>query len=302
MPSLEHDRRNVLAGYDGSPSAANAIEVGARLLPGFSVQVVHVWSLPFGDPELRRRLAGRAASLDELRILLEQEVAAEAERVAAEGVALANACGWHASPRTHRSYGGEGFELAQLAEETRPAAVVVGARGLGGVRAVLGSVSDMVVHYSPVPVLVVPHPLLTVEREAAADGPVVIGFDGSEGSQAAIAAAVSLFPGRELVTATVGDGDIGDPADAEPPAVEATHDHVVLEMSSRIASGERRTAETLAALAAQRGAAALVVGSRGRSPVREMLLGSVAKATLHHAQRPVLVVPAGSRFGSGENG
>jgi len=38
----------------------------------------------------------------------------------------------------------------------------------------------------------------------------------------------------------------------------------------------------------------LVVGSRGRSAIREILLGSVAMATLHHAYRPVMVVPEGS--------
>jgi nucleotide-binding universal stress UspA family protein len=35
----------------------------------------------------------------------------------------------------------------------------------------------------------------------------------------------------------------------------------------------------------------IVAGSRGRSAARELLLGSVAMAILHRAQRPVLVVP-----------
>ena len=38
-------------------------------------------------------------------------------------------------------------------------------------------------------------------------------------------------------------------------------------------------------------AAVLVVGSRGRSALREILLGSVAMAALHHSPRPVVVVP-----------
>jgi hypothetical protein len=36
-------------------------------------------------------------------------------------------------------------------------------------------------------------------------------------------------------------------------------------------------------------------GSRGRSALREMLLGSVARATVQHAVRPVLVVPTHGR-------
>ncbi|WP_092197969.1 universal stress protein [Blastococcus tunisiensis] len=47
----------------------------------------------------------------------------------------------------------------------------------------------------------------------------------------------------------------------------------------------------VAELATDRGAAVIVVGWRGRSASRWLLLGSVAKATLHHAHRPVLVVP-----------
>ena len=39
------------------------------------------------------------------------------------------------------------------------------------------------------------------------------------------------------------------------------------------------------------GAALVVVGSRGRSAIKELVLGSVAIATLRRAYRPVLVVP-----------
>jgi len=266
-------------------------------LPELVATIVHVWSPPFASAELRHRLETRAASLDELGALLEREGAAEAERIANEGVALARAVGWKGRPLAHKSYGGEGFELARLAQEIQPAVLGVGARGLSGVRALLGSVSDMVVHYSPVPVLVVPHPLLFEEREAARTGPVVIGHDGSDGARAALAAAASLFEGRELIAATVGDG--GEPpagARSGPPGAGIAHEHVVLDAGHGLASGGRRVADTLAAFAAERAAAVVVVGSRGRSAARKILLGSAAMATVHHAERPVLVVPGGDRF------
>ena len=209
------DKPHVLVGYDGSPDAANALEIGARLLPGFAAHVVHVWAPPFASGELRRRLLRTAASLDELAALLEREGEAEAERIAADGVALAHAAGWEAESLAHRGYGDAGLELARLAEKLRPAAIVVGSRGLSGARAVLGSVSDMVAHYSPAPVLIARYPLLVEEREAAAVGPVVVGYDESGGADGALAAATSLFPGRQLIAATVPDEDVnGAGADA----------------------------------------------------------------------------------------
>jgi nucleotide-binding universal stress UspA family protein len=227
-----------------------------------------------------------ATGLDELAALLEREGAAEAERIAAEGVALAHAAGWQAEPLAHRGYGDEGLELARLAEELRPAAVVVGSRGLSGARAVLGSVSDTVTHYSPVPVLSVPHPLLADERQAAATGPVVVGYDESNGAHGALAAATSLFPGRELIAVTVPDEDVSG-AGADTTAVET----VVLDVG-RPARGPRAVADALAGFAADRKAALIVVGSRGRSAWRKIMLGSVAMAVLRHAEHPVLTVPS----------
>jgi nucleotide-binding universal stress UspA family protein len=69
-----------------------------------------------------------------------------------------------------RSSGREGLKFTQVVESLDADVVLVGSRGLGGAKALLGSVSDMVVHYTPTPVLVAPHPLLTAERAALADG------------------------------------------------------------------------------------------------------------------------------------
>jgi nucleotide-binding universal stress UspA family protein len=49
-------------------------------------------------------------------------------------------------------------------------------------------------------------------------------------------------------------------------------------------------AETIVAVAEERDAAAIVVGSRGLSGVRSALAGSVSTGVVHHARRPVLVV------------
>ncbi|MDN5918152.1 MAG: PEP/pyruvate-binding domain-containing protein, partial [Pseudonocardia sp.] len=83
----------VLLGYDASPSARSAIEVGARLLPGSEVTVAHLWTPPFASRPLRRRLLERANTATELAGVWEREGAAEADRVASAGAVLAGAAG-----------------------------------------------------------------------------------------------------------------------------------------------------------------------------------------------------------------
>lgn len=280
----------VLVGYDGSPPSAAAIEIAACLLPGAAAAIVYLWTPPFADPRLRARLGRRAKNLDELVALVEREGGAEAERLAAGGTALARAAGWDVEAVIRRCYGGEGYELARLAEERAPDVLVVGSRGLGGARAVLGSTSDVVVHVSTVPVLVVPHPLFTEERAALASGPVVIGYDGSAGARMALTTAASIFPDRRFVVTTVSRAEAQA---AEHGALKVAGaegaEVVVLEGGG---GGEGRVATVLVQHAAERRASVVVVGSRSRSALREILLGSVAMGVLHHAQRPVLVVPA----------
>lgn len=290
------DAGEVLVGYDGSPDAAAAIEVGARLMPRHRACVVHLWSPPFASEGLRRRLWSRAESLDQFLELLEREGSAEAQRLAGDGVALARRAGWRAEPLVQRSFGGDGLELARLAERRRSAAMVLGSRGLGAVRALLGSFSDAVVHFSPVPVLVVPHPLPEDERRAVAGGPAIVGDDGSEGARAAVSAAAGLLPDRDLVIASVGDeGPEPDGAAGGREAEPAGARRVRLSASGPPGRRARAVADALAESAAAEGAAVIVVGSRGRSAQLEMLLGSVAMAVLHRAHRPVLVVPSRGR-------
>ena len=280
---------HVLVGYDGSPAAAEAITVGAALLPAASAWIAYLWSPPFASPELFAHLRRTARDMDELLRLIEAEGGAEAQRLVATGVAVARANGWSAESLVRRTQGGTGFETTALAEELGADLILVGSRGLGGTQAVLGSVSDIVVHYSTTPVLVAPCPLATTAYDALAAGPIVVGWDGSPGADVALAAAADLFGDRELIIAGVGteDGpeDLGRAAQQVPRA-----SFVRLPLLDRTGYS-RAVAEQLGTLADERGAAALVVGSRGRGALRELLLGSVAKATLHNVRRPVLVAP-----------
>ncbi|QYC42094.1 Universal stress protein [Nonomuraea coxensis DSM 45129] len=280
---------DVIVGYDGSPASAVAIDAGAALFPQAHVWITHLWTPPFASESLRRRLWTGIADINSFIEAIEREGEADARRLAERGARLARTAGWNAEPLVRRTYGGEGLCFAQLAQDLDADLVIVGSRGLGGAHAVLGSVSDMVVHYTPRPVLVVPHPLLTTEQAALAGGPVLIGWDGSPGAEAARAAATRLFPGRDLITVCVDGPETASPADGRPPAQGGTVER--MEVAGGHGPHGRAVAQELGACARSRSAAALVVGSRGRSAAREILTGSVAMATLHHAQRPVMVVP-----------
>ncbi|GAA0630645.1 universal stress protein [Sporichthya brevicatena] len=281
----------VVVAYDGSLGANAAIDVAAKLVPTAQAAVTYLWTAPPLDPGARQHLSRQVSSVTEFADAIEREGAHQAGLVTRTGAALAQAVGWRAGTVRQRTFGGEGIALASVVEELGAHLVVTGSRGLAGAPAALGSVSDLVVHHSPAPVLVVPQPLLSAEYEAVARGPVVVGWDGSHGARAALRTAADLFPDREVVVAAVGsDEEATDLDTATLPDREVAR----LRRPARQPPLARGIAGELRESAQELRAGVVVVGSRGRSTVRELLLGSVAMATLHHAHRPVLVVPAGT--------
>jgi nucleotide-binding universal stress UspA family protein len=276
----------VLVGYDGSPAANAAIEAAASLFPGASVTIAYLWVPPFGSKELRRRLRATAGTIEDLIRSIESEGLREAERLVGMGVAVARAAGWDAEPLVKRSWAGEGLSLAQIAEERQPDVVVVGSRGLSGTEALLGSVSDVAVHHATRPVLVVPYPMLSAGYAALAEKPILVAWDGSPGAQVALTVTRRLFPKREVLSVSVD-------TEAHPLPAEVAADASITEfhVSRGRGIGATAVADALTQCANDRDVAVLAVGSRGRSMAREILLGSVARATLNDAQRPVMVVP-----------
>jgi nucleotide-binding universal stress UspA family protein len=152
--------------------------------------------------------------------------------------------------------------------------------------------------------------------------PVVVAYDGSAEAQAAIRTAAGLFASRRMVIASVWEPGLAmamapatDPTGVGyfPPsgeqmaevdriqrehAVEVAGDGVRLAQELGAAAepypvaDEVDVARTLAELAVQIDAGAIIVGSRGLGAVKSKLLGSTSAALLHHASTPVLVVRA----------
>lgn len=272
----------VVLGYDGSQAANGAISTGAALFPGAHAVIVYLCTPPFGSKGLRARLRHSARNVDELVDLVDVESDGEATRLVNTGVILAGAAGWQPEALVKRTWAGEGLGLAQVADQLDPDVLIVGARGAGATDSKMGSVSDLVVHHAPSPVLVVSQQMVSAEYAAVAEGPVVVGVDGSGGAERALSAARTLFPTREVIAVAVDDGDTADGTAAVTHRVPRFR-----------GSGAGATADALVAFADEQNAAVVAVGSRGRSALKKIVLGSVAAATLQRTYRPALVVPAG---------
>jgi osmotically-inducible protein OsmY len=140
-------------------------------------------------------------------------------------------------------------------------------------------------------------------------GPVVICYDGSAPARAAISAAFALLGPRDAVILDVGPIQVVAEAYAADGSDAAGIESIVLEGATDLAEhgaalanaagfnatarGELDTAtwHSVVTVAEEIGAAAIVVGTRGLSGVRELVHGSLAHELTQHARRPVLIVP-----------
>lgn len=183
-----------------------------------------------------------------------------------------------------------------LCERSRGAGmVVVDGRGLAGgfPGLLMGSVSLPVAAFARGPVVVVRGHWRSAARYIP--GPVVVGADGSAASRSALGFGFEEAVLREaplLAVCALADAP-GDPGgarqireDFEKLLDEAEQGSPEVTVRRRVADAGARAA----LLAAAQDAQMLVVGSRGRGGMRDMVLGSVSQAVLYHARCPVGVV------------
>ncbi|NLU80529.1 universal stress protein [Micromonospora sp. HNM0581] len=281
----------VVVGVDGSEIALHAVRAAAReaAYRRRPLRIVHafIWPLmgvplgPAPGAPVDGGLRGQAE-----RYLA--EALTEAGKVAPEVVVTGVVI--------------DGTASAVLLAEARDAALVVlGNRGLGGFAELfLGSVAVQVSAHADSPVLV-------VRGASRADGPVVVGVDGSQLCQEAVRFAFeeAAWRGSELVAVhawlyptPAGPGDV-------LPLVydlDAFRDEEERLLAEAVAGWSERYPEVpvrrrlvrgspgRALVAESRTAQLVVVGARGRGTLGGLLLGSVSHAVLHHAHAPLAVV------------
>jgi nucleotide-binding universal stress UspA family protein len=142
---------------------------------------------------------------------------------------------------------------------------------------------------------------------------VVVGYDGSNGAEAALRVALSEARARGATLRVVGVWHVTAPlkgSTAAPTNAAKLGEEVRTGLTRAIdaaVAGLRAEAPELAVEGAVRegqpaavltdeaeGADLLVLGSRGLGGFRELLLGSVSHQCAQHARCPVLIVPGGT--------
>lgn len=279
----------LVVGIDGSDAALAALDWAAAeaAANGWPLRLVYAYDehalLPMTPPTVDGGKVGEALFVDAMKRL----DAAGYGGLDVTTAAVRGAANW--------------VLLLEQAEDAR--GLVVGREGMGHVaELILGSTAlSCATHARKVPVVVVPDGWVPTDH---GDRVVTVGVDGSRRSAAAVeyalatasrwkARVVAVFAVRrtEPVLASVQGVDAEGRSEAERMLADQLSgpraDFPDVEVEEVVASGH-----PAAVLKEQAAVADLVViGGRGHGRVTDVLLGSIARAVLHDADRPVAVVP-----------
>lgn len=280
-------RNRILCAVDESPESSAAVGFATSLARAISAPLVLVHVIPAVQPNEGWIVLGPMAQGDV------HELQARARDHADE--LLERLSGAREDTQTMLLVGDPSAAVLDQVAIEPASAIVVGARGHGRFgRAVLGSVSGRLAAQAPCPVIVVPHG--GDEPAAREEGPIVCAIDGSGHAEAGaiVAAAAARLLGRDLILVHVLQAGLvlDEVAEREGWAFLTTAAERIDVPTRLIAEPQTATVtSTLAAIVARERAACLVVGSRGRGPVRSAVLGSVSTGVITEACCPVVVVP-----------
>ena len=173
MSAIESDPgTRVLVCFDGTEHARHAIREGGRLLRGRRATVLYAWST---GPESTARFGASAAWGAPESFASDR---AHAHGVAREGAELARRAGFDPTPLTAHGALPAWAIILGVARRTEADLIVLGSRGLTGVRSfILGSTSHHVVNLAHVATLVIPE---GGEGEEAVPADAMIQLDAPE--------------------------------------------------------------------------------------------------------------------------
>jgi nucleotide-binding universal stress UspA family protein len=272
-----------VVGVDGSDDSRMALRWAAAVgsAAGIPIRAVQSWTHP------------RSAVLPIAPVPLSADDMDDQTQQAIDAV-VTDTLGSSAGVTTRVLRGSPAGALLQTV--TPESVLVLGSRGLGGFSGLLlGSVSQECVEYASCPVVVV-----RTERTIGDGDVILVGKDGSEGAQRALAWAQALASatgaGLRAVHAWRATMSERPPGTGErlrsqaADAVQGWTQQVGDEIESDEMEGDPRS---VLVTAAERIAPALtVVGRRGAGGLRSMRLGSTANHLVRHSTTNIAVVPA----------
>jgi nucleotide-binding universal stress UspA family protein len=152
----------IVIAYDGSPAARQAVADAAKIVGSARVLVATVWEegLAYAGPVMPPSgMYVDPMIQPDVALEVDQVIRERAEGVSAEGAGLAQSLGLDAEPLAVPNEGDIARTILRVAQEHGAVAIVVGSRGLGGIRARLeGSTSKGVLKQAQCAVLVVHAP------------------------------------------------------------------------------------------------------------------------------------------------
>jgi nucleotide-binding universal stress UspA family protein len=281
----------IVVGFDGSPSAQDALEWAAAeaTAMGRPLHIVHAFTWPMIGSSCGELAVGSA----------DAGFLAAAERLLAEAETRARSLAPTIKITIQLIAAPAVSAMLRQAEDAE--LVVVGSRGLGGFTGLLlGSVGVALAAHAVCPVVVVHH-----GRDASrqtSTGPVVVGVDGLASAAAirfAFHAASRRGVGLIAVRSWVAPMRAHEAAPVPIDRIEESERQLLVQALQ----GVRRTFPDVhvecklvhahpgeALVIESAGAGLVVVGSHGRGGFAGMVLGSVSQAVLQHAACPVAVV------------
>jgi len=154
---------SILIAYDGSPAAREAVAQAGVLFAPRKAIVLTVWEPGLSEFMLVPDATGMGTTMMpyDPSVIREVDRAGEdhANDIAHDGQALAQKAGLQAEAVVVRDITNTADAIVEMARERSAAAIVIGSRGLKGLRSkLLGSASGEVLRKAARPVVVVRHP------------------------------------------------------------------------------------------------------------------------------------------------
>lgn len=266
-------RDPIVVGTDGEPRANLAVDKAGELAKALGAPVV-VACVP-------NAIEGQDWPA---RITAQQIVADAGDRLRSRGITV----------QTHLPKGDAALALVAVAEYEHAQMIVLGNKGMTGIRRLLGSLPNRVSHQARCDVLIVP----TQSRSLAefGGGSIVVGTDGSSAATRVVKEAIRLSKALDGKLHIVSASKSPDsPESALAAAAAEAADQGVSALTHALHDDP---ADALLDVAEKNDAAIIVVGSQGMHADERDWFGNIPDKISHKGTSSVLIVFSGDASGS----